>query len=66
MLEKALHDTRGPLSIAEECLMQREKRVGIDAVHDHVEKSLSREVDIIKRCQDKMKRLIEKAHIQLK
>jgi len=66
VLEKAYHDTKNPLSIAEECLLQREKRCGIDIVHDDVEKSLSREVDVIKRCQDKMRRLIEKSHIQLK
>lgn len=66
ILEKAYADTRNPLSIAEECLLQREKRQGIDQVHDHVEKTLSREVDAIKRCQDKMRRAVEKAHIQLK
>ena len=42
VLEKAYHDTKGPLSIAEECLLQREKRVGIDQVHDDVEKNLTR------------------------
>ena len=42
MLEKAYYDTKGPLSIAEECLLQREKRQGIDQVHDHVEKNLSK------------------------
>jgi tektin-3 len=41
-LEKALADTKNPLAIAEECLLQREKRQGIDQVHDHVEKTLSR------------------------
>lgn len=66
VLEKALYDTKGPLATAEECLLQREKRQGIDNVVDDVEKSLSKEVDIIKRCQDKMKKLIEKAYIQLK
>jgi len=66
VLEKALADTKNPLAIAEECLLQREKRHGIDQVHDDVERNLSREVDIIKKCQDRMKRLIEKAHIQLK
>lgn len=65
-MEKALHDTKGPFAIAEECLLQREKRQGIDMVHDDVEKSLSREVDVIKRCQEKMKKCIEKAYIQLK
>lgn len=66
VLERAYHDTRHPQHIVEECLMQREKRRGIDAVHDDVEKSLAREVDVIKKCQDKMKRLIEKSHVQLK
>ena len=42
MLEKAYYDTKQPLSIAEECLLQREKRQGIDQVHDHVEKNLSK------------------------
>lgn len=66
VLERACHDTRHPQSIVDECLLQREKRRGIDAVHDEVEKSLGAEVDVIKRCQNKMIRLIEKAHIQLK
>ena len=42
VLEKAYADTRGPLSIAEECLLQREKRQAIDLVHDDVEKQLTR------------------------
>jgi len=66
VLEKAYHDTKHPLAIAEECLLQREKRQGIDQVHDGVEKSLSREVDVIRRCQDRMRKLIERAHVQLK
>jgi tektin-3 len=66
VLERAFHDTRNPLAIAEECLMQREKRRAIDCVHDDVETSLNREVSVIKKCQDKMRRLIEKAGIQLK
>lgn len=39
-MERALGDTANPLHIAEECLMHREKRQGIDLVHDGVEKSL--------------------------
>lgn len=65
-LEKALGDTANPLHIAEECLMHREKRQGIDLVHDGVEKCLIKEVDIIKRCQAKMKKVLDKAHVQLK
>jgi len=42
MLEKALADTDSPLSIAEECLTRREKRLGIDLVHDDVERCLTK------------------------
>jgi len=66
VLERALYDTRNPLSIVEECLLQREKRRGIDQVHDDVERSLTKEVAVIKKCQDKMKRCIDKAAMQLK
>ncbi|XP_071104394.1 tektin-3-like isoform X3 [Haliotis cracherodii] len=65
-LEKALADTANPLHVAEECLMHREKRQGIDLVNDEVEKTLIREVDIIRRCQSKMKKVLEKAFVQLK
>lgn len=40
--EKALAETENPLHIAQECLYNREKRQGIDLVHDHVEKELLR------------------------
>ncbi|ESP00804.1 hypothetical protein LOTGIDRAFT_225697 [Lottia gigantea] len=66
VLEKALGDTANPLHVAEECLMHREKRRGIDLVNDDVEKSLIKEVDIIKRCQQKMKKCHDKALAQLK
>ncbi|XP_076450523.1 tektin-3-like isoform X1 [Babylonia areolata] len=64
--EKALGDTANPLHVAEECLMNREKRQGIDLVNDDVEKSLVKEVDIIKKCQARMKRVLDKAYVQLK
>lgn len=66
MLEKAYGDTAHPLRLAEECLLHREKRQGIDMVHDGVEKNLTREVEKIRNCQDKMRKMIEKAQIQLK
>ena len=40
VLEKALAETENPLHIAQECLYNREKRQGIDLVHDDVEKEL--------------------------
>ena len=42
VLERSHEATRNPLSIAEECLLHREKRLGIDLVHDDVEKQLTR------------------------
>lgn len=46
--------------------MHREKRHGIDIVHDDVERQLTKEVDVIKQCQDRMKKTIAKSHAQLK
>ena len=40
MTEKALLETENPLNIAQECLYNREKRQGIDLVHDSPEKVL--------------------------
>uniref|UniRef100_A0A5F8HHB8 Tektin n=1 Tax=Monodelphis domestica TaxID=13616 RepID=A0A5F8HHB8_MONDO len=39
-LERALIETEAPLQVAQECLFHREKRMGIDLVHDEVEKQL--------------------------
>ena len=46
--------------------MNREKRQGIDLVNDDVEKSLIKEVEVIKKCQMKMKKVLDKAYVQLK
>ena len=40
VLEKTLAETANPLHIAQECLYNREKRQGIDLVHDPVEREL--------------------------
>lgn len=66
MLDKALDDTVEPLRIAEECLTRRELRVGIDQVHDDVERCLTKEVEVTKKCQNKMKRLLDKVVVQLR
>ncbi|XP_061233117.1 tektin-3 [Neopsephotus bourkii] len=64
-LERALTETEAPLQVARECLLHREKRMGIDLVHDEVEKQLFREVDIIKSCQERMQQHLDKAKAQL-
>uniref|UniRef100_F6RBW1 Tektin n=1 Tax=Ciona intestinalis TaxID=7719 RepID=F6RBW1_CIOIN len=65
-LERALSETEGPLHVvAQECLYHRERRNGIDLVHDDVEKNLLREVDVIKSCQERMRRHIDRSVQQL-
>ena len=41
-MEKTLHDLQLPMDIADECMLQREKRTDIDQVHDEVEKCLTK------------------------
>lgn len=59
-LEKAIQDIEGPLHIAQECLYQREKRLGIDLVHDSVEVALLREVEILRDGQAKLRTFTDK------
>ncbi|KAK2528599.1 Tekt3 [Columba guinea] len=70
-LERALAETEAPLQgmlslepalmacpqqVAQECLLHREKRMGVDLVHDEVEKQLFTEVYVIRSCQERMQR----------
>nr|XP_020469515.1 tektin-3 [Monopterus albus] len=64
-LERALAETEGPLQVSQECLYHREKRMSIDLVHDDVEKDLIKEVEVIKSCQERMKRHLDRAIAQL-
>ncbi|KAM6050221.1 tektin-3 isoform 1-T3 [Theristicus caerulescens] len=64
-LERALAETEAPLQVAQECLLHREKRMGIDLVHDDVEKQLFTEADVIRSCQERMQRYLDKAKAQL-
>uniref|UniRef100_A0A3P8SE74 Tektin n=1 Tax=Amphiprion percula TaxID=161767 RepID=A0A3P8SE74_AMPPE len=64
-LERALAETEGPLQVSQECLYHREKRMSIDLVHDDVEKDLIKEVSVIKSCQERMRRHLDRAVAQL-
>ncbi|XP_016101811.1 tektin-3 [Sinocyclocheilus grahami] len=64
-LERALAETEGPLQVSQECLFHREKRMSIDLVHDDVEKDLIKEVEVIKSCQERMRRHLDRAIAQL-
>ncbi|CAH2016377.1 unnamed protein product [Acanthoscelides obtectus] len=64
-IQKAIDDIEGPLHIAQECLYHREKREGIDLVHDNAEVSLLREIELYRNSQKKLKCLNEKIQVQL-
>ncbi|XP_011816780.1 PREDICTED: tektin-5 [Colobus angolensis palliatus] len=64
-LECAANEVNCPLQVALECLYHREKRIGIDLVHDNVEKNLIREVDLLKCCQQQMRKLAQRIDLQM-
>jgi len=66
VLQKTLCETKLPLSIVEECLMQREKRLGIECTHDEPERTLCKEAEVIRNVQEKLKEFTTKAQCQLK
>ncbi|XP_008592040.1 PREDICTED: tektin-5 [Galeopterus variegatus] len=65
-LECAAEEVNCPLKVALECLYHREKRIGIDLVHDNVEKNLIQEVDLLKCCQERMRKLAQRIDIQMR
>ncbi|NWR50078.1 TEKT1 protein, partial [Regulus satrapa] len=46
-LERALEGCKEPLVIAQKCLLYRQRRVGIDLVHDEVEQELVKEAEVL-------------------
>ncbi|XP_067930715.1 tektin-3-like [Watersipora subatra] len=66
VLEKAYQWSAEPLHVTEECMLHRDRRIGIDRVYDEVERELTKEAQTIKDCQEMMRKLIQKAHAQLK
>ncbi|XP_069339542.1 tektin-1 [Eulemur rufifrons] len=65
-LEKALESFKEPLHITETCLAYREKRVGIDLVHDEVEQELMKEADIIRGVMALLTRTLEEDAEQIR
>ncbi|XP_073421814.1 tektin-1 isoform X1 [Dendrobates tinctorius] len=65
-LEKALESCMEPLSIAQQCLLEREKRVGIDLVHDEVELELFKEVEVIQGVVALLQRTLEQITEQIR
>ncbi|NXF08716.1 TEKT3 protein, partial [Smithornis capensis] len=64
-LERALADTEGPFQVAHKCLLNREKRMGIDLVHDDVEKQLITEIKIIRACRERLQQCLNTVNAQI-
>ncbi|NXF74182.1 TEKT3 protein, partial [Sclerurus mexicanus] len=64
-LERALADTEGPFQVAHKCLLNREKRMGIDLVHDDVEKQLITEIKVIRSCRERLQQCLDTVNAQL-
>ncbi|KAL3284603.1 hypothetical protein HHI36_018758 [Cryptolaemus montrouzieri] len=65
-IQKAMNDIEGPLHIAQECLYQRENRLGSDLVHDSPEQSLLTEIEIYRNSLEKLKCLFNKMEDQMR
>uniref|UniRef100_A0A6P7G6D6 Tektin n=1 Tax=Diabrotica virgifera virgifera TaxID=50390 RepID=A0A6P7G6D6_DIAVI len=65
-VQKALDDIEGPLHIAQECLYHREKRDGIDMVHDIAEHALLKEIETYRNKQEQLRILLSKASDQMR
>ncbi|XP_053560586.1 tektin-1 [Bombina bombina] len=65
-LENALEGCKEPLAIAQQCLIEREKRVGIDLVHDEVERELIKEVEVIQGVMALLQRTLEQTIEQIR
>ncbi|KAL8198677.1 UNVERIFIED_CONTAM: Tektin-1 [Gekko kuhli] len=65
-LEKALENCREPLFIVQECLLNRERRVGIDLVHDEVERELIKEAEVLQGVIALLERTLEQTNEQIR
>ncbi|XP_030328830.1 tektin-1 isoform X2 [Strigops habroptila] len=64
-LEKSLESCKEPLVIAQKCLLNRQRRVGIDLVHDEVEEELVKEVEILQGVIALLGRTLEQTDEQI-
>ncbi|XP_028619870.1 tektin-5-like [Grammomys surdaster] len=64
-LECAAEEVNCPLQLALDTLYNQERRIGIDLVHDNMEKNFIREADLLKCCQDQMRKLAKRIDFQM-
>ncbi|NWR60558.1 TEKT1 protein, partial [Bucorvus abyssinicus] len=65
-LEKSLENCKEPLIIAQKCLLNREKRRGIDLVHDEVEHELVKEAEVLQGVIALLGRTLEQTNEQIR
>ncbi|XP_066552009.1 tektin-1 [Amia ocellicauda] len=65
-LEKALESSADPLRVTQQCLVEREKRVGIDLVYDDVERKLIRELEVIEGVTSLLRRTLDQTNEQIR
>ncbi|NWV67539.1 TEKT1 protein, partial [Malurus elegans] len=65
-LERALQGCREPLVIDRKCLLYRQRRVGIDLVHDEVERELEKEVEVLQGIIALLERTLEQTDEQIR
>ncbi|XP_062408048.1 tektin-1 [Sardina pilchardus] len=65
-VQKALESCFEPLRVTMQCLEEREKRVGIDLVHDEVEQDLMKEKEVIEGVAALLQRTLEQTIEQIR
>ncbi|NXI48539.1 TEKT1 protein, partial [Galbula dea] len=65
-LEKFLESCKEPLLISQKCLLNRQRRAGIDLVHDEVEQELMKEIEILQEVIALLGRTLEQTNEQIR
>ncbi|NWU97019.1 TEKT1 protein, partial [Upupa epops] len=65
-LEKSLDNCKEPLVIAQKCLQNRQKRTGVDLVHDEVEQELVKEAEVLQGVIALLERTLEQTNEQIR
>ncbi|NXC62351.1 TEKT1 protein, partial [Aleadryas rufinucha] len=65
-LERALEGCKEPLVVAQKCLLYRQRRVGIDLVHDEVERELLKEAEVLQGIIALLGRTLEQTNEQIR
>ncbi|KAJ8369273.1 hypothetical protein SKAU_G00093010 [Synaphobranchus kaupii] len=63
-VEKALESCSQPLQVTLQCLSERENHVGIDRVHDDVERELMKEKEVMEGVRSLLQRTLEQTNEQ--